>query len=50
MPSKMTDLHGWSRSSYFSEEACLPSERQVGFWKAETMADRNGEYCCLLAL
>lgn len=41
MPSKMTDLHGWSRSSYFSEEACLPSERQVGFWKAETMADRN---------
>ncbi|XP_057485923.1 protein MEI2-like 4 [Actinidia eriantha] len=37
MPSEMMDLKGLPSSSFFSEEECLPNERQVGFWKTETM-------------
>ncbi|KAK2973841.1 hypothetical protein RJ640_011769 [Escallonia rubra] len=42
MPSETMDLHGLSPSSYFSEDACFPNERQVGFWKTDNMPDNCG--------
>ncbi|KAJ6414815.1 hypothetical protein OIU84_003766 [Salix udensis] len=35
------DLQGLSSSSFFSEDASFPSERQVGFWKSDTMPDQH---------
>ncbi|KAL9349637.1 hypothetical protein Peur_056892 [Populus x canadensis] len=40
MPSEIKDLQGLSSSSFFSEDASFPSERQVGFWKSDTMPDQ----------
>ncbi|XP_057950020.1 protein MEI2-like 4 isoform X2 [Malania oleifera] len=42
MPSKIMDQQGLPSSSYFSEEVCFPSERQVGFWKREMSIDHFG--------
>eukprot|EP00258_Populus_trichocarpa_P038067 XP_024454086.1 protein MEI2-like 4 isoform X1 [Populus trichocarpa] len=44
MPSEIMDLQGLSSSSFFSEDASFPSERQVGFWKSDTMPDQRGQY------
>ncbi|KAI9398287.1 hypothetical protein POPTR_003G162700v4 [Populus trichocarpa] len=41
MPSEIMDLQGLSSSSFFSEDASFPSERQVGFWKSDTMPDQR---------
>uniref|UniRef100_A0A6N2JZD1 RRM domain-containing protein n=1 Tax=Salix viminalis TaxID=40686 RepID=A0A6N2JZD1_SALVM len=41
MPSEIMDLQGLSSSSFFSEDASFPSERQVGFWKSDTMPDQH---------
>lgn len=37
MPSEIMDLPDLSSSSYFSEDVCFPNERQVGFWKSDTV-------------
>ncbi|KAK1270104.1 Protein MEI2-like 4 [Acorus gramineus] len=49
MPSEYMDQRPLSSmflqptaSSFFSEEAHLPSERQVGFWKSDSMLDHHG--------
>ncbi|XP_031400459.1 protein MEI2-like 4 isoform X2 [Punica granatum] len=42
MPSPLIDLKGFSSPSQFSEDPSFPGERQVGFWKSETMPDKNG--------
>lgn len=42
MPSKVMDLQGLSSSSYISQDICFPSERQVGFWKPDTLPDNFG--------
>ncbi|THG19675.1 hypothetical protein TEA_024688 [Camellia sinensis var. sinensis] len=39
MPSEMMQPKGLSSSSFFSEDVCFPNERQIGFWKTETMPD-----------
>ncbi|XP_011020883.1 PREDICTED: protein MEI2-like 4 isoform X1 [Populus euphratica] len=44
MPSEIMDLQGLSSSSFSSEDASFPSERQVGFWKSDTMPDQRGQY------
>ncbi|PKI36340.1 hypothetical protein CRG98_043264 [Punica granatum] len=41
MPSPLIDLKGFSSPSQFSEDPSFPGERQVGFWKSETMPDKN---------
>ncbi|XP_012088718.1 protein MEI2-like 4 isoform X1 [Jatropha curcas] len=41
MPFETMDLPGLSSSSFFSEDASFPSEKQVGFWKLETMPDHH---------
>uniref|UniRef100_A0A5B7BLW2 RRM domain-containing protein n=1 Tax=Davidia involucrata TaxID=16924 RepID=A0A5B7BLW2_DAVIN len=42
MPSEIMDPQGLSPSSFFSEEVCFPNERQVGFWKTESISDHYG--------
>ncbi|GMP57436.1 hypothetical protein CsSME_00021537 [Camellia sinensis var. sinensis] len=42
MPSEMMQPKGLSSSSFFSEDVCFPNERQIGFWKTETMPDHYG--------
>ncbi|GMN49371.1 hypothetical protein TIFTF001_018534 [Ficus carica] len=44
MPSEIRDLQGLPSSSFFSESACFPNERQVGFWKSDNMLDNDGWY------
>ncbi|XP_020111335.1 protein MEI2-like 4 isoform X2 [Ananas comosus] len=39
MPSGIMDQR---HLSFFSEELCFPTERQVGFWKPESMSDHCG--------
>ncbi|KAG5521736.1 hypothetical protein RHGRI_034082 [Rhododendron griersonianum] len=39
MPSERMDGEGLSSPSFFPEEVFYPNERQVGFWKTETMPD-----------
>ncbi|PQQ10233.1 hypothetical protein Pyn_38784 [Prunus yedoensis var. nudiflora] len=41
MPSEIMDLNGLSSSSFFSEDVCIPNERQVGFWKSDKMPDNH---------
>ncbi|KAF7123644.1 hypothetical protein RHSIM_Rhsim12G0017500 [Rhododendron simsii] len=41
MPSEIVE-NGLPSSSFFSDELCLPNERQVGFQKTETAAAQNG--------
>lgn len=38
----MRELQGLSPSSYFSEELCFRDERQVGFWKANSLQNYHG--------
>ncbi|XP_055810522.1 protein MEI2-like 4 isoform X3 [Solanum dulcamara] len=38
----MRELEGLSPSSYFSEELCFPDERQVGFWKKNSLQNYHG--------
>uniref|UniRef100_A0A6N2M620 RRM domain-containing protein n=1 Tax=Salix viminalis TaxID=40686 RepID=A0A6N2M620_SALVM len=40
MPSEIMDSQGLSSSSFFSGDVSFP-ERQVGFWKSDTMPDRH---------
>ncbi|XP_043707545.1 protein MEI2-like 4 isoform X4 [Telopea speciosissima] len=42
MPSEIMDQRGLSPSSFFYEEMRFPAERQVGFWKPESMPDQHG--------
>ncbi|XP_042498649.1 protein MEI2-like 4 isoform X1 [Macadamia integrifolia] len=42
MPSEVMDQRGLSPSSFFYEEMRFPAERQVGFWKPESMPDQHG--------
>ncbi|KAI3685621.1 hypothetical protein L6452_34872 [Arctium lappa] len=39
MPSELMDSHGFSPSSFLSEEVQLPNERQIGFWKTDGMPE-----------
>lgn len=41
MPSEIVE-NGLPSSSFFPEEVCLPNERQVGFWKTQTVAAQYG--------
>ncbi|KAJ6944872.1 hypothetical protein NC651_000030 [Populus alba x Populus x berolinensis] len=41
MPSEIMDSQGLPSSSFFSEDVSFP-ERQVGFWKSDTMPDQHG--------
>lgn len=38
----MRELQGLSPSSYFSEELCFHDERQVGFWKTNSLQNYHG--------
>ncbi|CAN4123376.1 unnamed protein product [Withania somnifera] len=38
----MRELQGLSPSSYFSEELCFRDERQVGFWKSNSLQNYHG--------
>lgn len=38
----MRELQGLSPSSYFSEELCFRDERQVGFWKTNSLQNYHG--------
>ncbi|XP_059316237.1 protein MEI2-like 4 isoform X1 [Lycium ferocissimum] len=38
----MRELQGLSPSSYFSEELCFRDERQVGFWKTNSLQNCHG--------
>eukprot|EP00258_Populus_trichocarpa_P000126 XP_002297875.3 protein MEI2-like 4 isoform X1 [Populus trichocarpa] len=40
MPSEIMDSQGLPSSSFFSEDVSFP-ERQVGFWKSDTMPDQH---------
>ncbi|XP_011036183.1 PREDICTED: protein MEI2-like 4 isoform X2 [Populus euphratica] len=40
MPSERMDSQGLPSSSFFSEDVSFP-ERQVGFWKSDTMPDQH---------
>ncbi|XP_052205266.1 protein MEI2-like 4 isoform X2 [Diospyros lotus] len=42
MPSKKMHPTGLSSSSFFSNEVGVPNERQIGFWRSETMHDQFG--------
>ncbi|XP_044502057.1 protein MEI2-like 1 isoform X3 [Mangifera indica] len=42
MPFEMMDTRGGSASSHFIEEISVPAERQIGFWKSNTMSDHQG--------
>ncbi|XP_058102899.1 protein MEI2-like 4 isoform X2 [Magnolia sinica] len=43
MPFEVMDQRGlYGPSSFFSEEICFPTERQIGFWKPESMPDHQG--------
>ncbi|GMJ09900.1 hypothetical protein HRI_004659200 [Hibiscus trionum] len=37
MPSETMDLQSLSSPSIFSDDICFPTERQVGFWKLDTV-------------
>ncbi|XP_044502056.1 protein MEI2-like 1 isoform X2 [Mangifera indica] len=41
MPFEMMDTRGGSASSHFIEEISVPAERQIGFWKSNTMSDHQ---------
>ncbi|XP_031277248.1 protein MEI2-like 1 isoform X2 [Pistacia vera] len=41
MPFEIMDTRGGSASSHFFEEICVPAERQIGFWKSNTMSDHQ---------
>ncbi|XP_022771079.1 protein MEI2-like 1 isoform X2 [Durio zibethinus] len=41
MPFEIMDQRNSSASSYFFEESPIPAERQVGFWKPNTMSDNQ---------
>ncbi|OIT37321.1 PREDICTED: protein MEI2-like 4 isoform X2 [Nicotiana attenuata] len=42
MPSQMREPQGLSPSSYFSEDLCFHDERQVGFWKTNSLQNYHG--------
>ncbi|XP_021284513.1 protein MEI2-like 4 isoform X2 [Herrania umbratica] len=41
MPSEIMDLQSLSSSSFFSDDIRFSSERQVGFWKSDTVLDQR---------
>ncbi|XP_022735907.1 protein MEI2-like 1 isoform X2 [Durio zibethinus] len=41
MPFEIMDQRNASASSNFFEDICFPAERQVGFWKPNTMSDNQ---------
>ncbi|KAL5717326.1 hypothetical protein ACHQM5_010350 [Ranunculus cassubicifolius] len=41
MPSETMDERNFSPSSYFYDEIRFPAQRQVGFWKPESLPDRH---------
>ncbi|XP_077212120.1 MEI2-like protein 1 isoform X2 [Tasmannia lanceolata] len=43
MDQRVSSMYGPSvASSFFSEEIRFPAERQIGFWKSESMPDHHG--------
>ncbi|KAK4791166.1 hypothetical protein SAY86_031579 [Trapa natans] len=50
MPPPMMDLKGFPSSSHLGEDPSFLTERQVGFWKSETLPAKNGSTGGNLAL
>lgn len=42
MPSEIMDERNMSPSSFFHDEIRFPAQRQVGFWKPDSMPDHHG--------